>query len=617
MKLKSLGDLVVFDTFPLLYEPKQKIIITHLLHLEEQPFPYQLPMIFTTHKIAEQLRKYCEFKKLKCLNKSNIVVVKPYEFIDIVVDRRQTLQILFCASEVEESNNVIVLIKENGKLNYIYAGNFVDIRSAVLNDTFAAWIANGVENLYVNLKRMDENHIFNEIDLREKTFNIVEDIMKCHRNSRIHICLPLFGYENFIIKLSQRFPNRINCRNLKEFYINCNEDDPVISTNFCTDNEKIILHTHPLTSFEANMRFKKSKEITINILNDASKVHEIAISSRNFYYELFYTPEPSPFQLKLLTMLVKPKRIFGIVDTFNNKSIVPSYLYEYCVGAKENLMRKQANKLSQSSSASVSTQPSKQTLTKTIIAGALSNKETRSAGPYLSDSDNDAGKTTILYKLKQNDEIKIIPTIGYNVETVDFEDKTFTFWDIGGLESVRVLWKFYTENKAAVIFVIDASNAQRFPEAKEFLHSIMNNEDLANAVLLIISNKHDKQNSHDELHLQQQLDLNNLKRSYDIINTKFPIMAARRDIAPFLQRLRAFLLGREHTVALRFEDGVADRTQPPPDVPGGPAHVLSANYYVSRDPRRLVEPPIDLVKQTLLTGDKDAKAPAKLPTPGA
>ncbi|KAM7346624.1 NADH dehydrogenase (ubiquinone) B14.5 A subunit isoform 1-T2 [Cochliomyia hominivorax] len=89
---------------------------------------------------------------------------------------------------------------------------------------------------------------------------------------------------------------------------------------------------------------------------------------------------------------------------------------------------------------------------------------------------------------------------------------------------------------------------------------------------------------------------------------------ARRDISPFLQRLRAFLLGREHTVALRFEDGLADRTQPPPDVPGGPAHLLSANYYFSRDPRRLVEPPIDLVQQKLLTGD--SKPAAKLPTPG-
>lgn len=68
-------------------------------------------------------------------------------------------------------------------------------------------------------------------------------------------------------------------------------------------------------------------------------------------------------------------------------------------------------------------------------------------------------------------------------------------------------------------------------------------------------------------------------------------------------------------MALRFEDGVADRTQPPPEVPGGPAHLLSANYYCQRDPRRVVAPPIDLVQQKLLAGGDD-KASAKLPTPG-
>ncbi|XP_073829427.1 NADH dehydrogenase (ubiquinone) B14.5 A subunit [Musca autumnalis] len=92
-------------------------------------------------------------------------------------------------------------------------------------------------------------------------------------------------------------------------------------------------------------------------------------------------------------------------------------------------------------------------------------------------------------------------------------------------------------------------------------------------------------------------------------------MAARRDIAPFLQRLRAFLLGREHTVALRFEDGLADRTQPPPEIP---YPVLRSDcYYHARDPRRLVAPPIDLVKEQLkLAGDAKPAAASRLPTPG-
>ncbi|ALC48985.1 CG3621 [Drosophila busckii] len=95
--------------------------------------------------------------------------------------------------------------------------------------------------------------------------------------------------------------------------------------------------------------------------------------------------------------------------------------------------------------------------------------------------------------------------------------------------------------------------------------------------------------------------------------------AARRDVAPLLQRVRAFLLGREHTVALRFEDGVAERTQPPPNIPDGPSALLSANYYCGRDARREVIPPIDLVQEKKLleaAGTAEKSTAGKLPTPG-
>ena len=49
-----------------------------------------------------------------------------------------------------------------------------------------------------------------------------------------------------------------------------------------------------------------------------------------------------------------------------------------------------------------------------------------------------AGKTTILYKLKLGEVVTTLPTIGFNVETVDYKNISFTVWDVGGQNSSLV-----------------------------------------------------------------------------------------------------------------------------------------------------------------------------------
>nr|NP_001071903.1 zinc finger protein [Ciona intestinalis]BAE93287.1 zinc finger protein [Ciona intestinalis] len=102
-----------------------------------------------------------------------------------------------------------------------------------------------------------------------------------------------------------------------------------------------------------------------------------------------------------------------------------------------------------------------------------------------------AGKTTLLFKLKQDEFMQPIPTIGFNVETVDYRNLRFTVWDVGGKHKLRPLWKHYYLNTQAVLFVVDSCDTQRFEEAHTELAKLMSEKDLREAALLVLANKQD------------------------------------------------------------------------------------------------------------------------------
>ncbi|XP_024384624.1 uncharacterized protein [Physcomitrium patens] len=53
-----------------------------------------------------------------------------------------------------------------------------------------------------------------------------------------------------------------------------------------------------------------------------------------------------------------------------------------------------------------------------------------------------AGKTTILYQLKLGREVVTIPTIGYNVETIELGNINLSVWDLGGWTN-NPFWIYY------------------------------------------------------------------------------------------------------------------------------------------------------------------------------
>lgn len=175
-----------------------------------------------------------------------------------------------------------------------------------------------------------------------------------------------------------------------------------------------------------------------------------------------------------------------------------------------------------------------------------------------------AGKTTILYKLKLGEIVTTIPTIGFNVETVEYRNIAFTVWDVGGRDKIRPLWRHYYQNTVrtqsttdsnatstgspiecafsdreqrdcgdaeshswllsfarcaqnALIWVVDSNDRDRLDNedyggtTKDELHKALAEDELRDAPLLVFANKQDLPNAMKVQEITERLGLNKLR----------------------------------------------------------------------------------------------------------
>merc|ERR1712038_1102366 len=103
------------------------------------------------------------------------------------------------------------------------------------------------------------------------------------------------------------------------------------------------------------------------------------------------------------------------------------------------------------------------------------------------------GKTTILYKLRLGEVITTIPTVGFNVEVVEYKNINFTVWDVGGQDKIRKLWRHYYMGTQGLIFVVDSSDRDRIENACEELMKMVHEDEMRDAIILVFANKQDLQ----------------------------------------------------------------------------------------------------------------------------
>ena len=94
------------------------------------------------------------------------------------------------------------------------------------------------------------------------------------------------------------------------------------------------------------------------------------------------------------------------------------------------------------------------------------------------------GKTTILYILKDNQELPTVPTIGFNIEELQIKKTKLKVWDVGGQERIRHLWTTYSSEATGVVYVFDISYPNKWPEAADLLMKVMDERRLPTLILM-------------------------------------------------------------------------------------------------------------------------------------
>ena len=107
--------------------------------------------------------------------------------------------------------------------------------------------------------------------------------------------------------------------------------------------------------------------------------------------------------------------------------------------------------------------------------------------------------------------VTTIPTIGFNVETVEYKNISFTVWDVGGQDKIRPLWRHYYQNTQGLIFVVDSNDRDRIEAARSELTRMLGEDELRESVLLVFANKQDLPNAMTAAEMTDKLGLHSLR----------------------------------------------------------------------------------------------------------
>ncbi|KAF9884673.1 hypothetical protein FE257_001366 [Aspergillus nanangensis] len=86
---------------------------------------------------------------------------------------------------------------------------------------------------------------------------------------------------------------------------------------------------------------------------------------------------------------------------------------------------------------------------------------------------DNAGKTTIVKQIMNEDVTTVSPTLGFIIKTIDFQGYRLNIWDVGGQKTLRSYWKNYFEKTDTLVWVVDATDRLRVDDCRDELAGLL------------------------------------------------------------------------------------------------------------------------------------------------
>ncbi|KAF2247154.1 ADP-ribosylation factor [Trematosphaeria pertusa] len=124
---------------------------------------------------------------------------------------------------------------------------------------------------------------------------------------------------------------------------------------------------------------------------------------------------------------------------------------------------------------------------------------------------DNAGKTTIVKRIMNEDVNSVSPTLGFIIKTIEYDGYKLNIWDVGGQKTLRTYWKNYFEKTDTLIWVVDATDRERIDDCRHELEGLLQEERLMGASLLVFKNKSDVPGAMTEDDVRRGLRLDSIK----------------------------------------------------------------------------------------------------------